>query len=98
MFGWFDATEATEFGRALALFFIERMPLDLQMKEKDFSQKADKVLLKMANQVLRFRQGHKLNGYKKAKLGNAFGWALRDAGFDETYVDKLTKWLLLQLS
>lgn len=98
MFGWFDATEASEFGGALAQFFIQRMPLDLQIKEKEFSQKAEKVLVKMSNQVLRFRQGHKLNGYKKAKLGNAFGWALRDAGFTEAYVDKLTKWLLLQLS
>lgn len=98
MFNWFDAKEANEFGGSLAQFFIDRMPLDSRMSEKEFSQKAEKVLVKMSNQVLQFRQRGKLNPYKKAKLGNAFGWTLRDAGFTEAYVNKLTKWLLLQLS
>lgn len=97
MLSWFDAREAKEFGASLACFFIERMPPDAEMGEKAFTLKADKVLAKMAGQVLRFRQRGKLNSYKKAQLGNAFKWTLLEAGFSASYTEKLTKWLVLQV-
>jgi hypothetical protein len=38
-----------------------------------------------------------MNMFKKAKLGNAFKWFLRDAGYDTEYVDGLTEWLMERL-
>lgn len=98
MLNWFDASKAKAFGVSLAHFFIERMPLDSKMGERAFAQKADAVLAKMSGQILRFRQEYKLNPYKKAQLGNAFKWALLEAGFSADYANKLTKWLMLQVS
>ena len=97
LFKWFDATESKKFGHALALFFVERMPSAKQYGDKAFEMKANKVANQMAEKVLRFKQQHKLNTYKKAQLGNAFKWALVDAGFAPDYADKLTNWLVMQL-
>lgn len=97
MLSWFDAREAKKFGEGLAAFFIERSPIEASKKDaKTFARKRAEVLDKMAQQVLQFRATHKLNIYKKAQLGNAFKWALRDAGYDSDYVDELTNWLSLR--
>lgn len=96
MFSWFDAKEARVFGESLASFFAERIPADSEMKEKKFTSKAQQVLNKMGLQVDQFKQGRKLNVYKKAQLGNSFKWKLRDAGYDHGYVDELTEWLMLR--
>ena len=94
---WFDAAEAKKFGEALARFFVERMSPISQAGDKKFAAKTDKVLLQMASQVVRFKQEHKLNTYKKAQLGNAFKWVLKDAGVAPEYTDELTRWLMLQI-
>jgi hypothetical protein len=94
---WLDARAATEFGATLAAFFVQRVPLDAKLSEKKFAAKAQDVLAKMALQVDRFKAQNKLNTYKKAKLANAFKWALRDAGYDSTYVDRMGEWLTIRL-
>ena len=50
----------------------------------------------MYQQMARFKLEHKLNIYKKAQLGNAFKWALKDAGYDPEFVDQLTKNMMLK--
>lgn len=94
---WFDASEAKTFGNSLAIFFVERVPPTLQIADKAFAQKADKVLNKMTTQVVKFKHEHKLNAYKKAQLGNAFKWTLKDAGVSSEYVNKLTQWLMMHI-
>lgn len=98
IFNWFDARQAKKFGAALALFFIEKTPANRQIGEKKFTEKTQKILKQMAEQVACFKSGNRLNTYKKAQLGNAFKWALKDAGFAPDYIDQLTKWLMLQIS
>lgn len=97
MFGWLDARQATEFGTSLAEYFMERMPLGFDLKEKKFAAKAQQTLVQMTRKAEEFRRGHKLNMFQKAKLGNAFKWKLKDAGYDAIYVDELTEWLMLRL-
>ena len=94
---WFDAAEAKKFGESLARFFIASMPAGAHVGEKAFEQKAVKVLGQMAGQVAQFKQAHKLNTYKKAQLGNAFTWTLKDANISPEYSDKLTEWLMLHV-
>jgi len=90
---WFDAREAKEFGASLARFYIERLPPDAPNKPV----KAQEVLNKMLQQIARFKLQHKLNVYKKAQLGNAFQWTLKDAGYDPRFADTLTKELMIDL-
>ena len=94
---WFDAGAASAFGTSLAAFFVQRVPLDANFSDKKFAAKVQDVLSKMAVQVDRFKAENPLNTYKKAKLGNAFKWALRDAGYQAAYIEKISEWLVLRL-
>lgn len=95
--GWLDASSSIEFGESLARFFLEKSPRDPKASEKKFAVKTSAVLQKMDEQITAFKASHKLNIYKKAKLGNAFKWALKDSGYDAEYIDKLTDWLMTRL-
>lgn len=95
---WFDARQAKEFGASLAGFFVERVSVNQKTEEKKFAEKTQKTLDQMAEQIARFKTQHKLNTYKKAQLGNAFKWTLKDAGVMPAQVDQLTKWLMLHIS
>ncbi|ROZ79143.1 hypothetical protein [Ramlibacter sp. WS9] len=95
MFSFFDASSAKEFGASLARYYMERMPLNVALKEKQFAVKSLKVMDQMDLQVKNYRQKNKLNFYKTAQMGNAFKWALKDAGYDDSYIDKLTQWLVV---
>jgi hypothetical protein len=86
-----------EFGRSLAQFYVERVPFESPFSTKKFATKTQEVLKKVELKVQQFRAGRSLNVYKKAKLGNAFKWFLRDAGYDTEYVDGLTEWLMERL-
>jgi hypothetical protein len=96
MLKWLDAKEEQGFGRLLARFYIERVPFESPFSKKKFAAKTQDTLKKMDLQIQQFKSGRALNVYKKAKLGNAFKWALRDAGYDSEYVDELTEWLMLR--
>ena len=92
--GLFEAREAKVFGASLARFYLERVPLEAQLNEKKFAAKTQEVLQKMARQVQDFRAKNKIGIYKRAQVGNAFKWTLKDAGYDEAYIEKLTLWLM----
>ena len=97
LFSWFDAAAAKEFGANLAQFYVERVPANSGANEKKFAAKTKEVLDKMALRVAQFKEANTLNTYKKAQLGNAFKWTLRDAGYDTAYIDRLTSWLVTRL-
>lgn len=97
VFGWFDVREAKQFGASLGAYYIAQMPVDRQLNDKKFAVRTQSTLRSMAVKVDAFRVAHRLNGYKKAKLGNAFKWSLKDAGYDAAYIDKLTDWLVARL-
>lgn len=96
MFNWLDARDAQEFGLSLAEFFMERIPLEMPHKKIKSMEKKQEVLNTMFSQIQPFKMKHKLNIYKKAKLGNAFKWKLLDANYDPELVDELTKLLMLK--
>ncbi|WP_198420383.1 hypothetical protein [Sulfurimicrobium lacus] len=94
---WFNASGAKEFGASLARFYIERIPPgDAGGKNKPTAKKQQEVVNKMFQQMARFKLEHKLNIYKKAQMGNAFKWALKDAGYADEFVDHFTKELMLK--
>ena len=97
MFAWFDATEAKAFGTSLAQFFIQQLPLDQQVNEKKFAAKTQYSLKRTTQRVDEFRKSARLNTYKRAQLANAFGWTLKDAGYDPKYVQTLSTWLVARL-
>ena len=94
---FFDAHEAEKFGISLADFFSERIKLDSSSKKaKTTSQKVE-IIKKMLVQVHAFKIKHHPNFYKKAKFANAFKWHLIDKGYDQAFVNELTKDILNSL-
>ena len=97
LLSWFNAAAAKEFGIGLAKFYVERIPVASPESDKKFASKTKAVLDKMAVRVAQFKEANPLNTYKKAQLGNAFKWALREAGYDKAYIDRLTEWLVARI-
>ena len=94
---WFNATSAKAFGTELADSFIEVVPLNAKLSGKKFEQKAEAALKRMSQQIVEFKSKNKLNVYKKAQLGNAFKWRLKDAAYQTSYIEALTEWLVERL-
>jgi len=95
---WFNASEAQKFGESLAEIYSAEHSIIEKKKEKARTvNKRTKLLGKLTSRVTQFGQTHSLNFYKKAKLGNAFKWALLEKGYEAKFVDKLTKEVILAL-
>ena len=85
------------FGTALANDFIRQVGPARNMPQSKFAKKADAALARITRDANAFSKTHPLNVYKRAQLTNQFKWTMKDAGFDDEYVDKLTDWLVLKL-
>ena len=104
---WFDAKEAVEFGKNLAVKFSATYPVLDQKKESASGNKdglrakvlstQEKVLGRLTADVTQFAGMHRLNLYKKAKLGNAFKWQLLELGYEAEFADQLTREVILAL-
>lgn len=94
---WFDASEAEKFGQSLAQLFIAKIPVKIEPGQKASIAEQLKVVDQAHAQIEQFKKDHKLNIYKKAKLGSAFKYELIAAGYQSELIDNLTKGVLLKL-
>lgn len=94
---WFDASAAEAFGNELAEFYDAKFRANEKAKHQKKQEKQQKLIEQCLQKTRQFKASHKLNFYKKAKLGNAFRWKLKDMGHDEQLIELLTKDVLLAL-
>jgi L-fucose mutarotase/ribose pyranase (RbsD/FucU family) len=94
---WFATAETERFGQELADFILTELKGSLHKRDAKFAAKAQKILGRAAGKVRDFQQRERMNFYKKAKLANAFLWALKDAGCPDDYANELTDWLTLRV-
>jgi len=92
-----DAKPSVAFGKELAAFIMNDLSHSLEKRDKKFTEKAAKVLVKAGRKLDDFRKTETLNFYKKSKLANAFLWGLKDAGCPHDYTNELTRWLTVRL-
>lgn len=99
MLPFLDAKAAKAFGTEMAHFYISRLPPEslLKEKEKQLAAKAKQTMETMAEQITAFKKTNTLNIYKVAQMGNAFKWTLKDAGYSDDYVDKVTQWFIVSI-
>jgi hypothetical protein len=91
MLQWFDTRDIDEFGRSIASELTKRVPpssLD-SGKRKAIGQ------LKSSHHAIftraeHFAHTHPLNFYKRARMGNSFRWALKEAGYPPDLVENWT--------
>ncbi len=94
---WFDADDAEKFGQSLAQLFIENIPPRTEGGRNIALANQLETVDKMYLQIEQFKADHKLNIYKKSKLGSAFKFELITAGYESAFVEQVTKGLLLKL-
>jgi hypothetical protein len=91
---WLDTTEAKEFGKSLAEFYMSKITPEEASGKKELDKRKE-ALDKIFEKMTIFTKDKKPNLYKKAQLGNAFKWTLKEAGYEEVYIDHLTRELMI---
>lgn len=96
---WFDTAEVDEFSRALAQDLIGRLPPPSSgVGKRTTPERLQNTRDAIISRTKAFVRMHKINWYKKAHLGNTFKWELRDAGYDQQFVDAMTYDVLLAIT
>ena len=97
LFKWLDSSEAEQFGKSLAQFFIQKVLMPAEKKNKKIKINPLSQVDRMYLLIDKFKLSHKLNIYKKAKLGSAFKFVLLSAGYETELVNQVTKGLMQKL-
>jgi len=91
IFRWFDTREIDEFAQLIAAELFKRVPpATLDSHTKKAAERLRNTHEAIFARAGKFARTHKLNVYKKARLGNQFRWALKEAGFPREFVDAWT--------
>jgi len=100
LFSWFSFKQHDEFANNLASEFIQDCPPSSinNTKNRKTNNKFNKSINKLYTQAYTYQNNVKLNIYTKARIGNKFMWSLKEAGYDEMFIEELTNGILHALS
>jgi len=99
IFGWFDTSEIDEFARSIAAELVKRVaPASLQARDEKSAKRLKNTHQAVFSRAEQFARTHKLNVYKKARLGNQFRWALKEAGYPAEFVQAWTYELVTMIT
>jgi hypothetical protein len=91
IFRWFATTEVDELVRAITVELVKRVPpTPLPVSDKKMAIRLRNTHDAVFARAGKFARTHKLNIYKKARFGNQFRWALKDAGYPPEFIDSWT--------
>ena len=95
----FDTQELEEFAVNLAADLGRRFPPASEARTDTGAKHQIKVILEgLATRAVRYHEQHKLGVYKKAKLGNAFKWKLKELGYSAEFADNATQAIITRLA
>lgn len=97
MFTWLSTKKSESFGQELASMLMELVPKDALLVESKRLSKSNYAKEKLQKRIRQFKQEEVLNFFKTAKLLNTFKWALKDAGYDEAFVEGFASWVFIGL-
>ena len=90
-FSWFDTGEIDEFARSIAAELVKRVaPASLEARDEKAAKRLRSTHQAVFSRAEQFARTHKLNIYKRARLGNQFKWALKEAGYPAEFVQAWT--------
>jgi hypothetical protein len=91
IFQWFETKEIDEFAQSIAAELVKRAPpARLEAHDEKTSRRLRNTHHAVFSRAEQFARTHKLNIYKKARLGNQFRWALKEAGYPKAFVETWT--------
>src|SRR5258708_21558522 len=83
-----DTEEIDEFARSIAAELVKRAPpAGLDAHDEKTSKRLRNTHHAVFSRAEQCARTHKLNIYKKARLGNQFRGALKEAGYPKAFVD-----------
>jgi hypothetical protein len=95
----FNTAEVEEFGIVLATDLGRRFPPESEARTDPGAKTQLKVILDgLGARAVRYQKEHKLGVFRKAKLGNAFKWKLRDLGYSADFCEHATKEIVTRLA
>lgn len=97
MLKWLSTKNAEQFGQELASMVIDNVPCTRDMVEAKRQSKSNYAKDKMQKRIRQFKQEEVLNFFKTAKLLNTFKWTLKDAGYDQEFIDRFAAWIFVGL-
>jgi hypothetical protein len=90
-FGWFETGEVDDFARSIAVELVKRVPpTSLEARDEKAAKRLANTHQAVFSRAAQFARTHKLNVYKKARLGNQFRWALKEAGYPAEFIQSWT--------
>jgi hypothetical protein len=98
---WFGTQEVDDFAKLLAREFAKRYPPNAAADLGAGAKPPSKLINALDDTIARavkFRKAQKLGVYRKAKFGNTFKWELRELGYSEAFVERITKELVFRLA
>lgn len=96
---WFSTAEVDRFAERLVGEVTRRMPVaSLDTPAKKSRERIGRMTDVLSDEVRAFGLSHRLNVYKRARLGSRVKWALKDAGYPEAFVDAFTYELVTLLA
>ncbi|TMH56527.1 MAG: hypothetical protein E6H45_10895 [Betaproteobacteria bacterium] len=91
IFQWFDTEEIDEFALSIVAELVKRAPpAGLDAHDERASKRLRNTYHAVFSRAEQFARTHKLNIYKKARLGNQFRWGLKEAGYPKAFVETWT--------
>lgn len=88
---WFDTREVDALAAAITADLVRRVPpSSLEARDRQTALALRKAQEAVFARAAKFARTHKLNLYKKARLGSQFRWALSEAGYPGEFVEAWT--------
>ena len=88
---WFDTREVDALAAAITADLVRRVPPSrLEGRDREAALALRKAQEAVFARAAKFARTHKLNLYKKARLGSQFRWALSEAGYPGEFVEAWT--------
>ena len=96
---WFKTQEVDELAAAIAAELVRRVPpAALESRTRKAAERLRNTHEAIFARAGKFARTHPLNVYKRARLGNQFRWALKEAGYPPEFVESWTYELAIQIT
>jgi len=96
---WLSIREVDELAAAIAAELVKRVPPSaLEARTKKAAERIRNTHDAVFARAGKYARTHKLNFYKRARLGNQFQWALKEAGYPPEFVESWTYELVILIT
>ena len=96
---WFDTKEVDELAQAIVTELVKRAPpATLPARDRKTAARLRNTHDAIFARAGKFASTHKLNIYKKARLGNQFRWAIKEAGYPPEFIEAWTHELVVLIT